>query len=49
MLISSFRVTAIIMSALEALAFSRTDGYVALPTIALTSRVSLIFCISSLD
>ena len=42
-LISSLRVTAIIMSASDALAFSKIDGYVALPTIDFTSNVSSIF------
>ena len=48
-LISSLRVTAMIMSASEAFAFSNIDGYVALPTIAFTSKASSIFWISSLD
>ena len=48
-LISSFLVTAMIIFASDILAFSRTAGEVALPTIALTSNVSFIFWISSLD
>jgi len=49
MLISSFLVTAIIISVSDAFAFSSIDGYVALPTIAFTSKTSSIFWISSLD
>jgi trk system potassium uptake protein TrkA len=41
--ISSFFVTAIIISASLVLALSRTDGDVAFPTIALISSDSLIF------
>ena len=37
------------MSVSGALAFSNIEGYVALPTIAFTSKLSLIFWISSLD
>ena len=48
-LISSFLVTAMIISASEVLAFSKMVGSVALPTIAFTSNVSLIFWMSSLD
>ena len=38
-----------ILEKANALAFSRIDGYVAFPTIALTSKLSLIFWMSSLD
>ena len=48
-LVSSFLVTAITISAFSAPAFSKTVGNVALPTIPFTSRVSLIFLISSDD
>ena len=48
-LVSSFLVTAIIIAASFAPAFSNTEGKVALPTIPLTSWVSFIFLISSED
>ena len=46
MFVSSFLVTAMIISAFFASAFSKTEGYVAIPTIPLASWVSLIFWIS---
>ena len=48
-LVSSFLVTAIIISAFSAPAFSKTVGKDALPTIPFTSWVSFIFFISSED
>ena len=48
MFVSSFLVTAIIISAFFASAFSNTLGYVAIPTTPLASKLSLIFWISAL-
>ena len=48
-LTSSLLVTAIIISASLALAFSRTEGKVPIPTTPFTSIESFIFWISSLD